>query len=97
MLAGEVYLSERMTASFLKSLTSRGVKGIPRSVDRLTDRELKVLELIAGGRTTPEIAETLKVGVATVDTYRARLKTKMNFQNATELRHFAIRWVHERE
>lgn len=97
VLAGEVYLSERMTASFLKSLTTGGVKNIPRPVDRLTDRELEVLELIGNGRTTREIAETLKLGVATVDTYRARIKEKMNFQNATELQHFAVRWVRERE
>ena len=96
VLAGEVYLSERMTASFLKSLTSRGVRSIPRRLDRLTDRELKVLELIAGGHTTPEIAEKLKVGAGTVDTYRARLKAKMDFQNAAELQHFAIRWMQER-
>jgi DNA-binding NarL/FixJ family response regulator len=97
VLAGEVYLSEKMTASFLKSLTTGGVKNIPRPVDRLTDRELEVLELIGNGRTTREIAETLKLGVATVDTYRARIKEKMNFQNATELQHFAVRWVRERE
>ena len=97
VLAGEVYLSERMTASFLKSLTTGGVKNIPRPVDRLTDRELEVLELIGNGRTTREITETLKLGVATVDTYRARIKEKMNFQNATELQHFAVRWVRERE
>ena len=97
MLAGEVHLSERMTASFLKSLTSGGVKSIPRPVDRLTDRELEVLELIGRGHTTRQIAETLQLGVATIDTYRARIKEKMNFQNATELQHFAIRWVRERE
>ena len=97
VLAGEVYLSERMTATFLKSLTTGGVKNIPRPVDRLTDRELEVLELVGNGRTTREIAETLKLGVATVDTYRARIKEKMNFQNATELQHFAVRWVRERE
>jgi DNA-binding NarL/FixJ family response regulator len=97
VLAGEVYLSERMTASFLKSLATGGVKNIPRPVDRLTDRELEVLELVGNGRTTREIAETLKLGVATVDTYRARIKEKMNLQNATELQHFAVRWVRERE
>jgi DNA-binding NarL/FixJ family response regulator len=101
VLAGEVHLSERMTASmtasFLKSLTSGGVKSIPRPVDRLTDRELEVLELIGRGHTTRQIAETLQLGVATIDTYRARIKEKMNFQNATELQHFAIRWVRERE
>jgi DNA-binding CsgD family transcriptional regulator len=56
-----------------------------------------VLKLIGNGRASREIAETLKLGVATVDTYRARIKEKMNFQNATELQHFAVRWVRERE
>ena len=97
VLAGEVYLSERMTTSFLKSLTSAGVKSLSRPVDRLTDRELEVLELIGSGHTTREIAETLKLGVATVDTYRARIKEKMNFQKGTELQHYAIRWIRERE
>ena len=97
VLAGDVYLSERMTTSFLKSLTSAGVKSLSRPVDRLTDRELEVLELIGSGHTTREIAETLKVGVATVDTYRARIKEKMNFQKGTELQHYAIRWIRERE
>jgi DNA-binding NarL/FixJ family response regulator len=60
VLAGEVYLSERMIASFLKSLTTGGVKSIPRPVDRLTDRELEVLELIGSGLTTREIAEAVK-------------------------------------
>jgi len=58
---------------------------------------LEVLELIGSGHTTREIAETLKLGVATVDTYRARIKEKMNFQKGTELQHYAIRWIRERE
>ena len=56
-----------------------------------------ILRLIGRGRTTQEIAELLKLGVASVDTYRARIKEKMNFRNATELQHFAIRWVREQE
>src|SRR5580693_1863625 len=51
VLAGEIYLSEKMTSGFLKSLTTSGVKSIPRPVDRLTDRELEVLNLIGRGRT----------------------------------------------
>jgi DNA-binding NarL/FixJ family response regulator len=97
VLAGEVYLSEKMTFGFLKSLTATGVKSISRSVDRLTDRELEVLDLIGRGHTTRQIADTLQLGVATVDTYRARIKEKLNFRNAAELQHFAIRWVRERE
>jgi DNA-binding NarL/FixJ family response regulator len=97
VLAGEVYLSEKMTSGFLKSLTSAGVRSVSRAVDRLTDRELEVLDLIGRGQTTRQVANKLQLGVATVDTYRARIKEKMNFRNAAELLHFAIRWVRERE
>lgn len=97
VLAGKVYLSQEMTTDLLKNLSTTGVRGVPRSIDRLTDRELQVLELIGRGRTTREIAEVLKLGVATIDTYRARIKEKMNFRNATDLVHFAIRWVSEQE
>ena len=97
VLAGEVYLSAKMTSGFLKSLTATGVKSIARAFDRITDRELEVLDLIGRGHTTRQIADKLRLGVATVDTYRARIKEKMNFRNAAELQHFAIRWVRERE
>jgi DNA-binding NarL/FixJ family response regulator len=97
VLSGEIYLSERMTTSFLKSLGAVGTRSVTRPLDRLTDRELQVLEYIGSGYKTREIAEALKVGVATVDTYRARIKEKMDFRSAVELQHFAIRWVRDRE
>ena len=97
VLVGGIYLSEKMTSGFLKSLTATGVKSIARAFDRITDRELEVLDLIGRGHTTRQIADKLQLGVATVDTYRARIKEKMNFRNAAELQHFAIRWVRERE
>jgi DNA-binding NarL/FixJ family response regulator len=97
VLAGKIYLSQEMTSTFLEGLTTRGVRVSPHSVDRLTDRELQVLDLIGRGRTSQEIGEVLKLGISTVDTYRARIKQKMNFRNAMELQHFAIRWLSERE
>ena len=96
VLAGEVYLSGTLTSAFLKSLTA-GLKSTSQPLDRLTDRELEILELIGRGRATRQIAEALQLGVATVDTYRARIKEKMNFRTGTELQHFAIRWVRDRE
>src|SRR5271165_4298919 len=89
VLAGEVYLSEKMTSSFLKSLITTEVEAISRPVDRLTDRELEVLDLIGRGHTTRKIADTLQLGLATI-------KEKMNLRNAAELQHFAINWVRER-
>src|SRR5258707_12506989 len=86
-----------MTNDLLKNLGSTGTRGTPRSIDRLTERELQVLELVGRGRTTREIAELLKLGIATIDTYRARIKENMNFRNANDLVHFAIRWGSEKE
>ena len=97
VLTGEIYLSNKMTSVVLRNLTIAGTKIMPRPVDRLADRELEVLELIGRGNTTRQIADKLQLGAATVDTYRARIKEKMNFRNAAELQHFAIRWVREQE
>jgi DNA-binding NarL/FixJ family response regulator len=96
VLAGEVYVSGTLTSVFLKNLTA-GLKSTSQPLDRLTDRELEILELIGRGHATRQIAETLRLGVATIDTYRARIKEKMNFRTGTELQHFAIRWVRDRE
>jgi DNA-binding NarL/FixJ family response regulator len=97
VLAGETYLSEKMTTFFLKKLSTVGAESSMRPLDRLTDRELQVLEFIGSGYSTRAIAEALKVGLATIETYRARIKEKMEFRSAVELQHFAIRWVRDRE
>lgn len=56
----------------------------------LSDREYEVLILIARGRTSAEIAETLAVSPATVSTYRSRVMEKMGMSTVTELMHYAI-------
>ena len=97
VLSGEIYLSEKMVSSVLHKFAPSGMKSIkPRSVDRLSDRELVVLEMIGHGQTSRAIAGSLDLSIATVDTYRARIKEKLNIQNAFELQHFAIQWLRER-
>ena len=97
VLAGKIYLSVEMTSSLLKGFTATGSRNASNPIERLSDRELQILSLIGRGRSTRDIAKLLNLGIATVDTYRARIKDKMNFRNATDLLHFAIRWVSERE
>jgi DNA-binding NarL/FixJ family response regulator len=97
LLEGKVYLSGAMTENVLQKLTQNRAASRGDSIDRLSDRELVVLEMIGRGRTPRAISEALGVGMATVETYRARIKEKMNLQNAFELQHFAIRWLRERE
>src|SRR5258708_5974552 len=66
VLAGEIYVSEKIVSNVLQKMTS----SIPsRRIDTLSNRELAVLEHIGHGRSSRSIAKTLGLGVATVDTY----------------------------
>lgn len=57
----------------------------------LSDRELQVLKHLAEGRTSREIALELHLSAKTVDTYRARLLTKLNLNTTADLIRFALR------
>src|SRR5438105_12991192 len=91
VLRGEIYLPARIASRILESV-SMGRKN-ENGISQLTDRELEVFELIGRGRTTREISNQLHLGVSTVDTYRARIKTKLHLENSSQLCHEAIRWV----
>ena len=62
-------------------------------VDRLTDRELEVFELIGKGKSSAQIAEQLHISPKTVDTHRANLKTKLSVPDAAALIREAVLWV----
>ena len=91
VLGGEIYLGSRMASRVLENF-SLGPKK-QNGVGQLTDRELEIFELIGRGRTTREISSRLHLGMSTVDTYRTRIKSKLNLENASQLSHEAIRWV----
>src|SRR5213080_4162573 len=90
VLRGEIYLPGRIASRILETV-ALGRKS-ENGVTQLTDREL---ELIEHGRSTREISNQLHLGLSTVDTYRARIKTKLHLENSSQLCHEAIRWVSE--
>jgi DNA-binding NarL/FixJ family response regulator len=65
------------------------------SVNRLTDRELEVFELVGRGKTTSQISSDLNLTSKTVETYRGRIKVKLGLSNATELHQAALQWILE--
>ena len=93
VLGGEIYLPARIASRILETVAI-GRKS-ENGVSQLTDRELEVFELIGHGRSTREISNCLHLGVSTVDTYRARIKTKLHLENSSQLCHEAIRWVND--
>jgi DNA-binding NarL/FixJ family response regulator len=94
VLAGDLYLSDKAAHQVASKMAPVLRARLKRSSDRLSDRELRVLELIGRGHGTREIAEKLKLGLPTIETYRARIKEKLQLKDASELLQYAIRWNH---
>jgi DNA-binding NarL/FixJ family response regulator len=61
------------------------------ATDRLTPREREIVQLIAEGRTSKEIAARLGVSVKTVEAHRSNLMNKLNLHSASELVRYAVR------
>jgi len=92
VLNGEIYLNPRFMSRMISGMINGRHSGA-RPIDRLADRELEVFDLVGRGLTTRQIAAQLGLAVTTVDTYRARIKEKLNLENVARLRVEASRWV----
>ena len=95
ILNGEIYWSEKAAARVASKVARSSRSGKNFSVEGLTDREVQVFELIGAGQSTHQIASALHINASTVETYRARIKEKLNLKNALELLQYAIRWSNE--
>ena len=87
---GETYLSPRVS----KHLVDAYLRGTPLEVSPLgllSARQREILQMIAQGRTTKEIAYDLRVSVKTVETHRAQLMERLDIRDVPGLVRFAIR------
>jgi DNA-binding NarL/FixJ family response regulator len=93
ILRGDVYVSDKAASKILKLLSEgRSVdQGSP--VDRLSNRELEVLQMIGQGYRTRHISERLSLSPKTVESYKARMKQKLMLDDAAELARYATEWV----
>jgi DNA-binding NarL/FixJ family response regulator len=95
VMCGEVALSERMANRFLHSMA----EGHPLGKDPtqvLSHRELEVFSMLGQGMSTKQIAGKLTLSHKTIETHREKIKTKLNFSNASELARRAVQWMLER-
>lgn len=93
VLRGEVYVSQKMSARILEDLSARRPRGSNSPIERLTDREFEVFQLIGQGKGTREIAAELHLSPKTVDVHRSHVKEKLGLRDATALIRHAVRWV----
>lgn len=91
VMDGQAYLSPAIAGvvvgEFLRGLTAEGTPGFPA----LTSREREVLQLIAEGRSTKEVASRLSVSVKTVETHRRQIMEKLQVNSVADLTKYAIR------
>ena len=89
ILAGEIYVSEKMAAHMVQKVISRPTT----PMDALTDREFEVFRLLAEGMGPTEIAQKLELSVKTVETHRMHIKEKLSLKSAAELTRFLSQWA----
>jgi DNA-binding CsgD family transcriptional regulator len=80
-------LSPGVAAAVVEAIRTSG----PLPDERLTPREREVLQLVAEGKTTKQIAAILKVSVKTADTHRTHLMEKLDIHDIAGLTRHAIR------
>ncbi len=99
VLAGQVYVSEEISARLLGKLVHGDADGEGRRsiIDLLSNRELEVFQFIGQGRGTRDIAAEMHVSVKTVETHRAHIKEKLKLKSAPELMRFAVHWVGQQQ
>jgi DNA-binding NarL/FixJ family response regulator len=95
VLNGEIHVSEKISAKMLNMFAGGKSEG-GSPVERLSDREFEVFELIGQGFGTRQIAGKLQLSIKTIESYREHIKEKMNYKNGTELVQQAVQWVERR-
>ena len=93
VLSGQSYVSPQMSARLLDAVTGRRPRGSTSPIEKLSDREFEVFQLLGSGKSTKEVAQALNLSPKTVDVHRARIKEKLQLKDATSLIHHAVRWV----
>jgi len=91
-LQGEVYLSHTMANRVMHGLVGAARTEPATPLDRLTNRELEVFDLIAQGLSTSRIAHSLHRSVKTIETHVAHIREKLGLRDSRELLRYAIEW-----
>lgn len=83
--AGQVQLSPKAAARLVREVRA------PESPETLTEREIEVLKLLAGGQANKEIANTLNIGEKTVKAHVSNILAKLGMQSRTQAALYAVR------
>ena len=92
VLAGGVYVSDRVGACMIERFAVARRKHAIDPIERLSNREVQVLNLIGRGKSTREIADDLSLSIKTIESHRQRIKKKLSLDSSPRLVQFAVNW-----
>jgi DNA-binding NarL/FixJ family response regulator len=95
ILANNIFLNDNIATHIIGRLTTRGGTVATTPAEVLADRELQVFDLTGRGFNTRDIAARLHIAVKTVETYRSRIRTKLNLPDRSAFLQSAILWAHK--
>jgi DNA-binding NarL/FixJ family response regulator len=91
VVAGNRYLSQLITEAVIDDYVfQRSQSAVSSPLDRLSDREREVMQLVVEGKNTTSISALLHLSKSTVSTYRSRIMKKLGTKDVADLVRFAI-------
>jgi len=93
VLGGEIYVSPKMSSKLLQIFSGKGKRNQDSPLEKLTDREFEIFQLIGQGLSTQEIAQKLHLSVKTIEVHRNNAKQKLELKSAAELLRYSVRWI----
>ena len=93
VIRGQIYVSRALTMPLLKRLLSEPAASPRSGVDSLTDRELRVFELLGFGLSKREVAARLGLSCKTVESHRAKIQHRLGLESAAALAQYACSWA----
>ena len=98
VLEGDLFLSPKMASSMVTKLIRGGSSEQSSSpLESLSERELQVFRMLGQGKSVRAIAEEMNVSVPTVNSFRNRVREKLNLKTSTEVMLQAIQWAQDQK
>ena len=93
VLSGEIYVSDAILKKFLHKIAGDKAGTAKTPIESLSDREFEIFRLIGEGVKASQMAKQLHLSIKTIETYRSRIKEKLNLPNASQLLQYSIKWA----
>jgi len=91
IVGGEIYISPIVASTVMKDYLEHSSEKESSIRSLLTSRELDVLQLLAEGKSTKQIASSLHLSIKTIESHRNRVMQKIDVSNIADLTKYAIR------